>query len=305
MTSSEVRDRLAEPFDPKWLRFKPQATKGNRALAVAYISGNAVMERLDDVVGPGGWKTEYLQVGPQSVECRLYLKVDGEWVCKADVGATSEQPDEGDRMKAAYSDALKRAALNWGIGRYIRSLPQEWCDFDPQRKQFTNTPRLPAWALPKGSNGVHHPQSHPQPQPQRQPAPQHQQQPAPQPRQQAQPQGGPASEAELMLKLVAECRTAAELEANCMVADVKVKQGVLGGADLHRVQEAWVERAILVLEYCKTQKGLDHDSALFARCFRDACRLSDQQYKRIADKAAAKYAAFAPPPAATGDEQPW
>lgn len=301
MTSSEVRDRLAEPFDQKWLRWKPQSVRGNRALAVAYISGNAVMERLDDVVGPGGWKTKYLQVGPQSVECRLYLKVDGEWVCKADVGATSVQPDEGDRMKAAYSDALKRAALNWGIGRYIRSLPQDWCDYDHQKKQIINPPRLPAWALPKGANGVNHQQS--QPQPQRQPAPQ--QQSPPQSRQQVQPQGGPASEAELMLKLVAECRTAAELEANCMVADVKVKQGVLGGADLNLVQEAWVERAVLVLEYCKTQKGLDNDSALFARCFRDACRLSDQQYKRIADKVAAKYAAFAPSPGAPGDGQPW
>lgn len=108
-----------------------------------------------------------------------------------------------------------------------------------------------------------------------------------------------------MLKMVSECRTAAELEANCFVADVKVKQGVLGGADLGRVQEAWVERALLVLEHTKTEEKLKQVSALFARCFRDACRMSDVQYKRIADKVASKFASFDQPPAGGGDEQPW
>src|SRR5262249_53236793 len=46
-------------------------------------------------------------------------------------------------------DALKRVAVRVGVGRYLYSLPSQWCDYDPQRKCFTRTPQLPAWALPK------------------------------------------------------------------------------------------------------------------------------------------------------------
>jgi len=64
------------------------------------------------------------------------------------VGGQSEQPDEGDRRKAAFSDALKRAAVKFGIGRYLYRLPAQWVDYDPRKKQFARTPTLPPEALP-------------------------------------------------------------------------------------------------------------------------------------------------------------
>jgi hypothetical protein len=63
-----------------------------------------------------------------------------------DVGGPSEQPDGGDRLKAAFSDALKRAAVKFGIGRYLYRLPQQWADYDPAKRQFSAAPRLPDWA---------------------------------------------------------------------------------------------------------------------------------------------------------------
>jgi hypothetical protein len=84
-----------------------------------------------------------------SVICRLRLKIGGEWITKMDVGSPSEQPDGGDRLKAAFSDALKRAAVKFGIGRYLYRLPQTWCNYDATQKQFTETPRLPDFALPE------------------------------------------------------------------------------------------------------------------------------------------------------------
>ena len=69
---------------------------------------------------------------------------------KTDVGSPSEQPDDGDKLKAAFSDALKRAAIKLGIGRYLYRLPRQWVDYDPQARQFKNMPTLPAWALPQG-----------------------------------------------------------------------------------------------------------------------------------------------------------
>ena len=52
------------------------------------------------------------------VVCRLFVRIGGDWVGKEDVGSPSEQPDDGDKRKASYSDALKRAAVKFGIGRY-------------------------------------------------------------------------------------------------------------------------------------------------------------------------------------------
>src|SRR5262249_30021593 len=78
--------------------------------------------------------------------CKLRLKIGDEWVTKMDVGSPSEQPDGGDRLKAAFSDALKRAAVKFGIGRYLYRLPQTWGDYDPQKKQIVKPPPLSARA---------------------------------------------------------------------------------------------------------------------------------------------------------------
>lgn len=147
--SADIRAALAEPFPPEDLGWKPQSVKGNRALAVAYIDARMVEDRLDDVFGVGGWSDEYTPMGDGNVMCRLSVKIDGAWVVKTDVGGESEQPDGGDRLKAAFSDALKRAGVKLGIGRYLYELPKQWCDFDPAKKCFTQTPQLPGKFLPK------------------------------------------------------------------------------------------------------------------------------------------------------------
>jgi hypothetical protein len=67
-----------------------------------------------------------------------------------DVGGPSAQHDNGDRLKAAVSAALKRAAVKFGVGRYLYDLPRQWVEYDPQKKQSVRTPTLPAWAVPKG-----------------------------------------------------------------------------------------------------------------------------------------------------------
>src|SRR5262249_13820499 len=84
-----------------------------------------------------------------SVMCRLRLKFGDQWITKTDVGSPSEQPDSGDRLKAAVSDALKRAAVKFGIGRYLYRLSASWVDYDPVNKQIVQAPALPAFAIPK------------------------------------------------------------------------------------------------------------------------------------------------------------
>ncbi len=135
-------------FDPKYVKFKPAVVQGNRALAFAYVDVRVVMARLDSVLGPENWQDEYTFLADGSCLCKLSLRINGEWLAKMDVGAPSEQPDGGDRDKASCSDALKRAAVKWGVSRYLYRLPSQWVDYDPQRRQFVRQPTLPDWAVP-------------------------------------------------------------------------------------------------------------------------------------------------------------
>jgi hypothetical protein len=144
----ELTEALAAPFDPREVKFKPAVVNNNRALALAYVDARAIQDRLDDVLGVAGWQDEYECLPDGSVVCRLRLRLGDEWITKMDVGGQSEQPDEGDRRKAAFSDALKRAAVKFGIGRYLYRLPSQWVDYDARKRQFARTPTLPPSALP-------------------------------------------------------------------------------------------------------------------------------------------------------------
>jgi hypothetical protein len=148
---------LAEPFKPQQLKWLPKTVKGDKALAFPYLSAADIQNRLDLAVGIANWKDDYEVLPCGAVVCTLSLCLDGAWISKQDVGSPSEQPDEHDRVKAAFSDALKRAAAKWGIGRYLRYLPPTWLSYDAGKRQIDSSkvPALPGWARPPGSgNGT-------------------------------------------------------------------------------------------------------------------------------------------------------
>lgn len=144
----KLTQKLAEPFELQYVHFRPAVVTGTRAMAIAYVDARAIQDRLDDILGTENWKDEYEFLEDGSVMCRLSLRLAGEWISKMDVGGQSEQPDEGDRRKAAVSDSLKRAAVKFGIGRYLYRLPTLWVDYDPRKKKFVRDPVLPPSALP-------------------------------------------------------------------------------------------------------------------------------------------------------------
>jgi len=144
-----VAELLAAPFEAVAIHWKPAVVSGNRAMALPYLDARAVQDRLDSVVGVEGWQDHYEVLPDGSAVCSLRVRIGADWICKVDVGAPSEQPDEGDRRKAAFSDALKRAAVKFGIGRYLYRLPRQWADYDPHKRQFVRVPALPPSALPK------------------------------------------------------------------------------------------------------------------------------------------------------------
>ena len=104
-----VTAALAAAFDPSEVKFKPGAVSGNRALALAYVDARAIQDRLDEVLGVDGWQDDYECLADGSVVCRLRCRIGGEWLTKVDVGSPSEQPDGGDRLKAALSDSRSSA----------------------------------------------------------------------------------------------------------------------------------------------------------------------------------------------------
>ena len=117
----DIARGLAAPFpegDLEW-RVMRESRKGDKVSVTPYITSRAVMERLDCVVGIGGWEDTYERWNTKGVKCILKLRLNDEWLAKED-GA-----DETDveATKGGFSDALKRAAVKWGIGRYLYALP--------------------------------------------------------------------------------------------------------------------------------------------------------------------------------------
>jgi hypothetical protein len=105
---------LAAPFDSQELRTRTQGTR-----QVHYITARTAMNRLDSVVGPENWWDEYTP-GENSVLCRLTVRMpDGSTLTKADAGGYAGMADQGDDDKSGFSDAFKRAAVKFGVGRYL------------------------------------------------------------------------------------------------------------------------------------------------------------------------------------------
>ena len=164
--------RLADPFDPAVIEWKPGATTRDKkkGLAMAYLTSRAVQQRLDDVCGPADWRNEFREGPSGGVLCGLSIRVDredgtSEWVTKWD-GADNSQVEA---VKGGLSDATKRAAVQWGVGRYLYDLPATWVRLD-DRGRFAETPRIPSAFLPSGSGGPGASEPKRSPEPQRRPS---------------------------------------------------------------------------------------------------------------------------------------
>lgn len=102
------------------------------ANAMLYMKARTPMAKLDEAVGPENWKAEFVFLNATNAMCNLsiYIKERNEWVTKHDVGAVNEGMGKGDdqgranQVKSLTSDALKRAAVMWGIGRELYTGPK-------------------------------------------------------------------------------------------------------------------------------------------------------------------------------------
>lgn len=147
----EIMKRLRAPFAPEEIEWRVGATTKDKTkgMALAFVTNRAIQNRLDEVFGCFGWKNEYREWRGNSQLCGISVKYEGEWITKWD-GASDT---DWEATKGGLSDAMKRAAYQWGIGRYLYNLDPVWVPIRPAGKSYVidgPPPTLPAWALPEG-----------------------------------------------------------------------------------------------------------------------------------------------------------
>ncbi len=124
----EISRRLRDPFKSTDVDFRVLSRgSGAKSQVAAYIDARAAQDRLDAVVGAGNWSFDWQATVVEGGEVRIAkgtLTIYG--VSISDVGEASKSSPS----KGAVSDALKRAAVQFGIARYIYNLPVAYAATD-------------------------------------------------------------------------------------------------------------------------------------------------------------------------------
>lgn len=131
---TERLSMLSDEFPRESVSWRAQSVtkQGDKAMALAYIDARDVMDRLDLVCGPENWQDSYQETAKGRLICTLSINIGGDWISKSDGAGNTDV--EGD--KGAISDALKRAAVKWGVGRYLYDMPSPWvpCECYPEKR---------------------------------------------------------------------------------------------------------------------------------------------------------------------------
>jgi hypothetical protein len=130
MESNEIKEiivNLKKEMPYKWRvqsfsKFKPQAT------CVAYIDSRDVQDMLDKSCV---WSDRYYSEGGL-LFCEITIYADGREYKRTDTGSESNV----DKEKGHSSDAFKRAAVKFGVGRFLYSLGMKYL---PANENKTNT----------------------------------------------------------------------------------------------------------------------------------------------------------------------
>ena len=157
---------LQKPLQPDRVVWRVQQSGFSKqgkpwAMVLAYMDNRAVQERFDEVFGIAGWKNEFKTAPDGGTLCGISVKFGDEWVTKWD-GAENTQVEA---VKGGLSGSMKRAAVQWGVGRYLYDLPTSFAQtslektdgwnkvFDKKagKNFWWNNPQLPSWALPQNS----------------------------------------------------------------------------------------------------------------------------------------------------------
>jgi len=128
-----LAEKLRYPIPYKW-KIQSFNKEGTKAQCVAYIDARDVMDLLDRAIGIENWRDSYRRDSKDRLICKLELRIGGEWVGKEDTGISGDFEEE----KSEFSDAFKRAAVKWGIGRFLYDLDIVWINVKDKKPVDTN-----------------------------------------------------------------------------------------------------------------------------------------------------------------------
>lgn len=162
MTTKTIWDQLVEPFPADVVKSRqgPKQHEGacqkqygqcqQRHMMLSYVDARDVAERLDAVLTPAGWDFEAKAVPATNVvHGMLRIRADDDaHVWREDHGYPNSD-DDAEPLKSATSDALKRCAVMFGIGRHL------YDDNHPIRpaSRPAQAPTRPVAAVPAVSAG--------------------------------------------------------------------------------------------------------------------------------------------------------
>ena len=138
---------LGKPFDAADVGWRLQYVDKNtmKGIAVPFIDARAIADRLDEVVGPNRWRNSFTpwhdctveqkQHASQLCTISIYDSEISQWIDKTDGAEDSDiEP-----VKGGLSDAFKRAAVKWNIGRYLYRFEPVWVAVEQRGKSYVIT----------------------------------------------------------------------------------------------------------------------------------------------------------------------
>lgn len=139
--SKSIQAELARPFaaeDLEWRLQKTFESQGRMSgIAVPFVTNRAIMNRLDSVVGPENWYNDYRPwhaAGKKEAQiCGISIHFEGRgFITKWDGAEDSDiEP-----IKGGLSDSMKRAAVQWGIGRVLYNMDTVFVEVEQRGKSW-------------------------------------------------------------------------------------------------------------------------------------------------------------------------
>ena len=132
-----MNDILLAPIEPKNLEWRvQQQTSTGKLIVVPYITNRCVMHRFDAAFGAENWTSEFREIS-NGFLCRLTVTINKREVYREDgASKTNIEPEKG-----GISDAMKRAAVQFGLGRCLYDYPRVFIECEGKF--------IPDWAYAK------------------------------------------------------------------------------------------------------------------------------------------------------------
>ena len=156
-----VLTRRFEPDEIEWrvLRCGKTTSETIWAQLAPYVDARAIQNRLDSVLTFAGWQYETFPL-LDGIGGRLGIRIGDEWIWKSDGASCTTEIEP---IKGGISDALKRCANMFGIGRYLYSAREVWAKDITEGKPpadkrgwalriYSKTHKIDAWCPPPNIN---------------------------------------------------------------------------------------------------------------------------------------------------------